>query len=99
MTDVFEALARDHRDAEHLFDRYDETADDSDAREMLHRAPFRRSLAIQRLRHSFRGPVIPDAFWDHGPTETEDVFKYWHSFSLLRTKTSMKILLINIAQK
>lgn len=34
MTDVFGALSQDHRDAAHLFDRFEETGDDADAREI-----------------------------------------------------------------
>jgi hemerythrin superfamily protein len=34
MTDVFEALSQDHRDAAGLFDRYEETGDDADARQI-----------------------------------------------------------------
>jgi hemerythrin superfamily protein len=34
MTDVFEALSQDHRDVARLFDRFEETGDDSDAREI-----------------------------------------------------------------
>jgi len=34
MTDLFDALSRDHRDVEHLFARYAETHDDADAREI-----------------------------------------------------------------
>jgi hemerythrin superfamily protein len=34
MTDVFEALSQDHRDAARLFDRYAATGEDSDAREI-----------------------------------------------------------------
>lgn len=34
MTDIFDALSRDHRDVAHLFDRYDETADDAVAHEI-----------------------------------------------------------------